>query len=93
MAQDSTQRIARLTPLAEVLDRIDRLVDPVPPREVPIAAASGRILAADVMVPPHPLHPLALRDGWAIDSDLTGDAGAYAPIPLPLPLRLKLLKP
>src|SRR5262249_56137581 len=25
----------------------------------------------------------ALRDGWAVSSDLTTDAGAYAPVPLP----------
>ena len=30
-----------------------------------------------------PAAPIALRDGWAVASDLTGDASSYAPAPLP----------
>jgi molybdopterin biosynthesis enzyme len=56
---------------------------PVAPRELAIATAAGRILAADVAVPAHPSAALALRDGWAVRADLTTDAGAYAPLPLP----------
>jgi molybdopterin molybdotransferase len=93
MAEDGTQRIARLTPLAEAFDRIDRLAEPIPPREVRIAAALGRVLAADVIVPPRPTFPLALRDGWAIQSDLTADAGAYSPIPLPMAQRIDAGEP
>jgi molybdopterin biosynthesis enzyme len=93
MAQDGTQRIARLTPLAEVLDRIDRLVEPVAPREIRMAAALGRVLAVDVIVPPRPTRALALRDGWATQSDLTADAGAYAPIPLPMAHRIDAGEP
>ncbi len=77
------QRIARLTPLAAVLARIDALVQPVAAREVAIAAAVGRVLASDVVVAARPRVALALRDGWAVDSALSRDASPYAPAPLP----------
>ncbi len=89
----TTQRIARLTPLDEVLARIDALVEPVEPREVAMAAASGRVLAADVIVPSHPQVPLALRDGWAVSSDLTTDASSYAPAPLRVAIRIDAGEP
>ena len=50
MTADTTQRFARLTPLAEVEARIDALVAPVAPRAVGIATALGHVLAADVTV-------------------------------------------
>jgi molybdopterin biosynthesis enzyme len=80
---DTGQRIARLTPLDAVLDRIDALVAPVTPREVAIAAAVGRVTAGDVMVAPRPPAALALRDGWALSAGLTQDASPYAPAILP----------
>src|SRR5260370_99438 len=81
---DRRQRIARLTPLADVLARLDALVRPVAPRTVELAAAVGQTLAEDVIIhAPVPATPLALRDGWAVSSDLTTDASAYAPAPLP----------
>ena len=46
---EGTQRIARLTPLADVLARIDALVTPVAPRRVETRAALGRVLAEDVV--------------------------------------------
>jgi molybdopterin molybdotransferase len=77
------QRIARLTPLSEVLARIDSRVEPVAARSLETSAALGRILAEDIVVQaPIPASALALRDGWAVQSDLTLDAGAYAPAPL-----------
>jgi molybdopterin biosynthesis enzyme len=82
-ATHRTQRIARLTPLAAVLDRIDALVHPVAPREVALAAAVGRVLAGDVMTAARPPAALALRDGWAVNSALAQDAGPYAPVALP----------
>jgi molybdopterin molybdotransferase len=85
---DTRQRIARLTPLDAVLDRIDALVAPVAPREVAIAAAVGRIVAGDVMVAARPPAALALRDGWALSAALTQDAGPYAPAPLPAATRI-----
>ncbi len=48
------QRIARLTPLDDVLARIDALVGPVAPREVALAEAVGRVLAGDVVVAARP---------------------------------------
>jgi molybdopterin biosynthesis enzyme len=87
------QRIARLTPLDAVLARIDALVVPVAPREVALAAAVGRVLAGDVMVAMRPRMPLALRDGWAVNSALTRDAGPYAPAPLPSAVRIDVGEP
>ncbi|MCC6777213.1 MAG: molybdopterin-binding protein [Hyphomicrobiales bacterium] len=78
----SLQRIARLTPLADVLSRIEALVQPVAPSAVTPAAAVGRVLAADLTLAAHPAAALALRDGCAITSDLAIDASAYAPVPL-----------
>jgi molybdopterin molybdotransferase len=85
MTMDSAppQRIARLTPLEDVLARIDALVAPVEPRERAVADAIGHVLAADVAAGPHPPAPLALRDGWAVRAELTSDASSYAPAPLP----------
>ncbi len=77
------QRIARLTPLADVLARIDTLVKPVAPRDTAVAAAVGRRLADDCTVLPVPGGAIALRDGWAVRSDLSTDASSYAPVPLP----------
>jgi molybdopterin molybdotransferase len=82
MDDGTPQRIARLTPLADVLARIDVLVKPVAPRVVPVGEAVGRILAGDAIAGPRPLVALALRDGWAVDSGQTTDASSYAPAPL-----------
>jgi molybdopterin molybdotransferase len=79
---DTGQRIARLTPLADVLARIDTLVQPVAPCEVALAQALGRVLADELTVGSRPQVALALRDGWAVNADRTADAGAYAPVPL-----------
>jgi molybdopterin molybdotransferase len=79
------QRIGRLTPLADVLATIAR-IDPVAPREVATAVAAGCVLAADVIAPEsRPAAALALRDGWAVSSDTTRDAGPYAPLTLQPP--------
>ena len=83
MDDETPQRITRLTPLADVLARIDAQVEQVAPREVETVAAVGRVLAGDVSVVLHPRVPLALRDGWAVRAELTTDAGSYAPAPLP----------
>ena len=83
------QRIERLTPLAEVLARVDADVRPVFARELPVAQAAGRILAEHVRAGPHPRQALALRDGFAIRSEETNDAGSYAPAPLSLAARVE----
>jgi molybdopterin molybdotransferase len=85
---ETTQRIARLTPLELVLNRIDALVEPVAPRDVDVAAAVGRVVAGDVVVASRPRAALALRDGWAVNSALTQDAGPYAPVALPSAIRI-----
>jgi molybdopterin molybdotransferase len=90
---DTPQRIAQLTPLGEVLFRLDALVKPVPPRQVEIAAAGGRILAGNPGAVLSPLRSLALLDGWAVSSDLTTDASSYAPAPLPTATRIDVGEP
>ena len=94
MDPDRPQRIARLTPLADVLARLDPLLAPVAPRSAELSAARGLTLAEDVIVAsPIPLAARALRDGWAVPSDLTIDASGYAPAPLPFALRLDAGEP
>src|SRR5258708_778874 len=91
---DAPQRITRLTPLGDVLVRVDALVKPVAPRSADLSAALGRILAADVVIhAPLPPAAIALRDGWAVRSELTTDAGAYAPAPLPSAVRIDVGQP
>jgi molybdopterin molybdotransferase len=80
MAVDSsTQRIARLTPLATVRSLIETRVDPVAPRARPAASACGRVLAAEVTASKLPPVPIALRDGFAVAAGAIADAGPYAP--------------
>jgi molybdopterin biosynthesis enzyme len=79
------QRIGRLTPLAEVLSAIAG-IEPVAPRETAIADTRGCVLATDVIAKaPLPPAPVALRDGWAVASEATRDAGPYAPLTLQPP--------
>src|SRR5262249_40710441 len=84
------QRIASLTPLQNVLARIDALVKPVAAQRIDdLTSALGRIVAEDVTAgPPLPMTAIALRDGWALPSHLTIDAGSYAPVPVPTAIRL-----
>ena len=91
---DSLQTIARLTPLAEVLALIDRDVRPVSPRRMTLAEAARATLAEEVVAAACPAAPLALIDGWALEAELTRDAGGYAPAPLPrVPVRLEVGQP
>jgi molybdopterin biosynthesis enzyme len=77
------QRVTRLTALDELFAHVDAAAKPVPPRDLPLTAALGLVLAADVTVAePVPACPLSLRDGWAVRSELVVDAGPYAPVPL-----------
>jgi molybdopterin molybdotransferase len=79
------QRIARLAPLREVHAALDRLAAaaPVKARTIALAAASGRVLAADaIAASAGPAAAVALRDGWAIEAAAVADAGPYAPVPL-----------
>ena len=91
---DSPQRIARLTPLSDVLARLDGLVRPVPPRASDLSGALGSTLAEDVVATePVPAAARALRDGWAVRADHTTDAGTYAPAPLPAAARIDVGQP
>ena len=59
-----------------------------------LPAALGFTLAEDVVVAAAiPATARALRDGWAVASDLTTDAGGYAPAPLPSALRVDVGEP
>jgi molybdopterin molybdotransferase len=91
--QHETQRIARLTPLDEVLARIAELFGPVQPRPLGLAVARGRVLAEEVIAGPCPAAAMALRDGWAINSALTTDAGPYTPSPLPAAVLIDVGEP
>ncbi len=86
VVQPESQRIAQLTPLSEVLGRIDALTRPVSPRESDAGAALGRVLAEDIVVSAgRPTAAIALRDGWAVSSDAIGDASSYTPVLLAAP--------
>jgi molybdopterin biosynthesis enzyme len=77
---EAIQRVSRLAPLRDIHARIDMTM-PVAPCAV--APAVGQVLADDVTVTaPTPQAALALRDGWAVRSDLVADAGPYAPVQL-----------
>jgi molybdopterin molybdotransferase len=74
------QRVSRLTPLDAVFASVDAVARPVPSRPLALAAALGRVLAADAVVGAAlPTGPLALRDGWAVRCELVADAGSHAP--------------
>src|SRR5262249_39112645 len=83
---ENRQRIARLTPLEDVMRWIAERIHPVTPRDMAGLAALGPTLAQDVAVghPPHAA-PLALIDGWAVCAEATADAGSYAPVILSNP--------
>src|SRR6185312_9407676 len=92
---DTNQTIARLTPLADVLAAVDAAAKPVAAREVEVAAARGRVLAADVVAAKAlPAAAIALQDGWAVNAEATRDAGGYAPAVLPqAPSRIEVGQP
>ena len=79
MVADSTQRIARLTPLDAFLASFQSRVAAVMPRRTPLSQALGAVLAEDVQPPQCPPHPIALRDGFAVAAAEIADAGPYAP--------------
>ena len=85
IALEHRQRIARLTPLDDVTRRIALRVAAVAPRQLAPTAALGATLAQDIAAAkPHPSASLALIDGWAVESDRTTFADAYAPALLPV---------
>lgn len=83
----SDQRIARLAPLAEVLAHIDSHVTVIATSRQDVASARGLTLAEDVFVAhPLPSRTIALRDGYAVESEATRDASSYAPVMVPAAL-------
>jgi molybdopterin biosynthesis enzyme len=87
------QRIERLTPLADLLAVIDAQVTPIAARDIDLTAALGHVLASDIQAGRHPPVALALRDGYALRSEETTDAGSYAPAPLSLAVRVEVGEP
>jgi molybdopterin biosynthesis enzyme len=82
----TSQRITNLTPIGDVLARVEALAQPVSPREAALADAEGRVLAEDVNVAAQrPAAPTALWDGWAVRAETVADAGPYAPVSLQPP--------
>jgi molybdopterin biosynthesis enzyme len=88
-AEHDPQRIARLTPVAEVMARIAALVGSVAPCRIATAAAVGRVLAENVIAAAAvPTGARALHDGFAVLAETVSDASAYAPVPLAPPQRV-----
>jgi molybdopterin biosynthesis enzyme len=82
----SDQRITRLTPLADVLAHIEAHVKPVAHEQCDSTAARGLTLAEDVRaVHALPAKSIALRDGYAVDSETTRDASSYALVTVAAP--------
>lgn len=76
------QRISRLTPLDDVLARIETL-NPVMPHAIDVSGAQFHVLAEDVRAAAgFPAEARALVDGYAVRADETTDAGSYSPMPL-----------
>ena len=74
------QRIARLTPLSEVLAFLNARVTRCAERTLPLDNACGKTLAQDIVARrSSPPCNVALRDGWALQSEVTSDASSYAP--------------
>jgi molybdopterin biosynthesis enzyme len=92
VAESEIQRIAKLTPLGDVLASFDLSIRAVAAREEAVVGALGLTLAADIMIAAgHPKTALALRDGYAVRAEATADASSYAPAPLsPAPQRVDL---
>ncbi len=83
---ETSQRIARLAPLKEVLAQVEALARPVVPRDVALDEALGCVLATDVTaLELRPAQPVAIVDGWAVRAELVQDAGPYSPIALSPP--------
>lgn len=81
--EPENQRIARLTPLDDVLASIKASVAPVAPRAVGLSGALYRALAEDAAaIAGQPAEARALRDGYAVRAEDIADAGSYAPAPL-----------
>jgi molybdopterin biosynthesis enzyme len=81
---EGLQKIAQFTSMADALARISAPLKPVSAQTLEISEALGYTLAQDVDIDVcMPPAAVALRDGWAVRSELTTDASPYAPTPVP----------
>jgi molybdopterin molybdotransferase len=78
----TSQFIARLTPLGDVLALIEARTGPVVPHKCALLDGAGGIAAEDIVVAEQPAHAVALRDGFALDSASVVDATSYSPVQL-----------
>ncbi len=77
------QSVAILTRLDVALRQLRDGIEPVPPRDVPVAEALGCVAAQMPAVTAWPPRHLAMVDGWALRSaDIVG-ASTYSPVLLP----------
>lgn len=73
---------AALMPLAQARLLLTKDIVPVAAQMLPLAAAPGRIAAADVTAPAAlPRRIIATRDGWAVEAAAVAGAGPYSPVP------------
>jgi len=78
------QSVATLTRLDVAWRRLVDGIEPVAPRELPLAEALGCIAAENPPAGAWPPRHLATADGWALRSaDIVG-ASTYSPVPLPV---------
>jgi molybdopterin molybdotransferase len=82
VADRTSQSIARLTPLRDVLALIESRVGLVKPHKCALSDSAGGILAEDILVAERPAHAIALRDGFALAAGTVADATPYSPVPL-----------
>lgn len=83
---ETSQRIARLAPLKEMLAQVEALARPAVPRDAALDQALGCVLATDITaLESRPAQPVAVVDGWAVRAELVQDAGPYSPIALSPP--------
>jgi len=80
---EALQYVSILTPLADILSRLDASVSPVGVSATPLKEALGATFAADFAAPADlPQRDSALHDGWAVTAEQTADASSFAPVVL-----------
>ena len=80
---EALQHISILTPLADILSRLDALVSPAAVSAIVPEEALGVTFAADFAAPADlPQQDCALSDGWAVTVEQTADASSFAPVVL-----------
>ena len=81
IAADSPQSSADRVPVEDVLAWIDANLTSLPPQDVAVVEAAGRIVSQDVPAPIDlPPFDRAATDGYAVRADETVGASAYSPL-------------